>query len=575
MENNNTIKAIGVSSGVSYAKTICLKQPIIDVKNNKNIIDKSTAKAKLESGISKTIEQLNCLKTLTKQKLGKDKAEIFDAHIQMVNDPEIINEIKQQINTKKVNLIKIVNSTFDKYHELFKKMDDPYFRERATDILDVKSRLLCNISGISIPNISNVKTPVILVINDLTPSNAALLDPKYIKGVISEIGGKTSHAAIIIRNLEIPAIFGVKNVFQKIKDARFLGIDGKAGIIDLNPNEKQWKQKIHQYEVLKLEYEKYAKLVTKTLDGIKIKCEANIGNAHDALIANKYGCEGVGLFRTEFLYMENKDWPTEEEQFNAYKNVLSTLKNKLVIIRTLDIGGDKKLPYYEFEQEMNPFLGIRAIRFCLARKDIFKTQLRALGRASIYGKLAIMFPMIANIDEFIEAKKFVIQVFEELRKEGHKVANNILIGMMVEIPSSAILADKFAEHADFFSIGSNDLIQYSFAADRMSKTINYLYQPNNPALLKLINMTIKGAHLHNRFVGICGEIGGDPLSIPILLGLGIDNLSMSPSVIPQARRIINSLSIKECKNLANKALKCATSEEVNKLVKNFLKRHNL
>lgn len=575
MENNNTIKAIGVSSGVSYAKTICLKQPIIDVKNNKNIIDKSTAKAKLESGISKTIEQLNCLKTLTKQKLGKDKAEIFDAHIQMVNDPEIINEIKQQINTKKVNLIKIVNSTFDKYHELFKKMDDPYFRERATDILDVKSRLLCNISGISIPNISNVKTPVILVINDLTPSNAALLDPKYIKGVISEIGGKTSHAAIIIRNLEIPAIFGVKNVFQKIKDARFLGIDGKAGIIDLNPNEKQWKQKIHQYEVLKLEYEKYAKLVTKTLDGIKIKCEANIGNAHDALIANKYGCEGVGLFRTEFLYMENKDWPTEEEQFNAYKNVLSTLKNKLVIIRTLDIGGDKKLPYYEFEQEMNPFLGIRAIRFCLARKDIFKTQLRALGRASIYGKLAIMFPMIANIDEFIEAKKFVIQVFKELRKEGHKVANNILIGMMVEIPSSAILADKFAEHADFFSIGSNDLIQYSFAADRMSKTINYLYQPNNPALLKLINMTIKGAHLHNRFVGICGEIGGDPLSIPILLGLGIDNLSMSPSVIPQARRIINSLSIKECKNLANKVLKCATSEEVNKLVKNFLKRHNL
>ena len=575
MENNNTIKAIGVSSGVSYAKAICLKQPIIDVKNNKNIIDKSTAKAKLESGISKTIEQLNCLKTLTKQKLGKDKAEIFDAHIQMVNDPEIINEIKQQINTKKVNLIKIVNSTFDKYHELFKKMDDPYFRERATDILDVKSRLLCNISGISIPNISNVKTPVILVINDLTPSNAALLDPKYIKGVISEIGGKTSHAAIIIRNLEIPAIFGVKNVFQKIKDARFLGIDGKAGIIDLNPNEKQWKQKIHQYEVLKLEYEKYAKLVTKTLDGIKIKCEANIGNAHDALIANKYGCEGVGLFRTEFLYMENKDWPTEEEQFNAYKNVLSTLKNKLVIIRTLDIGGDKKLPYYEFEQEMNPFLGIRAIRFCLARKDIFKTQLRALGRASIYGKLAIMFPMIANIDEFIEAKKFVIQVFKELRKEGHKVANNILIGMMVEIPSSAILADKFAEHADFFSIGSNDLIQYSFAADRMSKTINYLYQPNNPALLKLINMTIKGAHLHNRFVGICGEIGGDPLSIPILLGLGIDDLSMSPSVIPQARRIINSLNIKECKNLANKVLKCATSEEVNKLVKNFLKRHNL
>ena len=577
MENNNTIKAIGVSSGIGYAKAVCLKQPTIDIENSKNIINKSTAKAKLELGISKTIQQLNCLKTLTEQKLGKDNAEIFDAHIQMVNDPEIINEIKQQINVKavKVNLVKIINSTFDKYHETFKKMDDPYFRERATDILDVKHRLLCNVLGISIPSILNIKTPVILVMNDLTPSNTTLLDPKYIKGVVSEIGGKTSHAAIIIRNLEIPAIFGAKDVLQKIKDTTFLGIDGKIGTIDLKPNQKQWKQKIHRYQVLKLEYEKYAKLATKTLDGKKIKCEANIGNVHDALIANKYGCEGVGLFRTEFLYMENKDWPTEEEQFNAYKDVLSTLKNKLVIIRTLDIGGDKKLPYYEFEPEANPFLGIRAIRFCLARKDIFKTQLRALARASIYGKLAIMFPMIANIDEFTEAKKFAIQVFKELRKEGHKVSDDILIGMMVEIPSSAVLADKFAEHADFFSIGSNDLIQYSFATDRMSKTIQYLYQPNNPALLKLIDMTIKGAHLYKRFVGICGEIGGDPLSIPILLGLGIDDLSMSPSVIPQARRIINSLNIKECKILADKALKCATAEEVNKLVKGFLKRHNL
>ena len=575
MENNSTIKAIGVSSGISYAKAICLVQPTIDIENSKNIIDKATANAKLESGISQTIGQLSHLKTLTEQKLGKDKGEIFDAHIQMVNDPEIINEVKQQINDEKVNLIRIINSTFDKYHETFSKMDDPYFKERAVDILDVKHRLLCNISGISIPNILDIKNPVILVTYELTPSNAALLNHKYIKGIVSEVGGKTSHAAIITRNLEIPTVFGAKNIFKKIKDEMFVGIDGKTGIIDLNPDENEWKQKIHQYEVLKQEYEKYAKLATQTLDGKKIKCEANIGNAHDALIANKYGCEGVGLFRTEFLYMENQNWPSEEEQFNAYKEVLSTLKNKLVIIRTLDIGGDKKLPYYEFEPEMNPFLGIRAIRFCLARKDIFKTQLRALGRASIYGKLAIMFPMIANIEEFIEAKKFTLEVFEELKKEGHKVADDILIGMMVEIPSSAVLADKFAEHADFFSIGSNDLIQYSFAADRMSKTISYLYQPNNPALLKLISMTIKGAHLHKRFAGVCGEIGGDPLSIPVLLGLGIDDLSMSPSVIPQARRIINSLNIKDCEILANKALQCATAEEVNKLVKNFLKQHNL
>ena len=576
MENsNNIIKAIGVSNGIGYAKVICLNETTIDVNDSNYIIGKNEAVQKLDLGVKKTIEQLNHLKTVVEQKLGEDKAEIFDAHIQMANDVEIIKEIQEQINSDKVNLVKIVSSIFDKHYETFKQMDDPYFKERAVDILDVKWRVLCNILNIEIPNILEIKSPSILVTYDLTPSSTALLNKEYIKGVISEIGGKTSHSAIMIRNLEIPAVFGAKDILKKVKNNSFVGIDGQSGTIDLNPNENEWNEKIKKYENLKQEYEKYAKLETKTLDGKKIKCEANIGNAQDATIANKFGCEGIGLFRTEFLYMENNNWPSEEEQFNVYKEVLSNLENKLVIIRTLDIGGDKKLPYYDFESELNPFLGVRAIRFCLSRKDIFKCQLRALGRASIYGKLAIMFPMIANIDEFIEAKKFTLEVFEELKKEGHKIADNILIGMMVEIPSSAVLADKFSEHADFFSIGSNDLIQYSFAADRMSKSIAYLYQPNNPALLKLISMTIKGAHANNRFAGVCGEIGGDPLSIPILLGLGIDDLSMAPPIIPQARRIINSLNVKECEVLANNALQCSTAEEVNNLVKEFLKQHNL
>ena len=575
MSKENIIQAIGVSDGVSYAKCLCIKKPAIDVHSSSNWISKNIALEKLDEAIAKTQKQLERIKVLSKEKLGEEKSSIFDAHIQMANDPEMLNQIKEKMVGGRVNLVKIIDDVFDQYHEMFTKMDDPYFKERASDLIDVKERILCNVLDIEIPNLLEIKTPTILISNDLQPSNVALLDPKFVKGIISEVGGKTSHSAIMARSFEIPGVFGAKNILDKVKNGQFVGLDGKAGIIDLNPDEKVWLTKIEKYKEMVAEFAKYIKLETKTLDGKKIKCEANIGNISDVDGANKYGCEGVGLYRTEFLYMGKSNWPTEEEQFNAYKDVLSCLGNRLVVIRTLDIGGDKKLPYYIFEHEMNPFLGIRAIRFCLAHKEIFKTQLRALGRASVYGRLAIMFPMIANIEEFKKAKEFTLSVFEELRKEGIKVSDNILIGMMVEIPSTAILADKFAEYSDFFSIGTNDLIQYSFAADRMSKVVGYLYQPNNPALLRLISLTIKGGHSKNRFVGMCGEMAGDIQSIPILIGLGLDDFSMSASSIPQARKIINSLSVKECEKLANKALECSTAEEVNNLVKQFLKQHNL
>ena len=575
MLKENIVQGIGVSDGISYAKCLCIKKPAIDVHSNSNWISKNIALEKLDEAISKTQEQLEKIKVLSKERLGEEKSSIFDAHIQMASDYEIINQIKEKMDGEKVNLVKIVDHVFNQYHDMFAKTDDPYFKERATDLIDVKERILCNILGIEIPNLLEIKTPTILIGNDLTPSNVALLNPKFIKGIISEIGGKTSHSAIMARSFEIPGVFGAKNILDKVKNGQFIALDGKAGIIDLNPDEKSWLSKSEKYNKMCAEFAKYIKLETKTLDGKKIKCEANIGNIGDAVGANKYGCEGVGLYRTEFLYMGNSNWPTEDEQFNAYKSVLSSLGDRLVIIRTLDIGGDKKLPYHIFEPEMNPFLGNRAIRFCLAHKEIFRTQLRALGRASIYGRLAIMFPMIANINEFKAAKEFALSVFNELRKEKFEVADNILIGMMVEIPSTAILADKFAEYSDFFSIGTNDLIQYSFAADRMSKVVGYLYQPNNPALLRLINLTIKGGHSKNRFVGMCGEMAGDVHSIPILMGLGLDDFSMSASSIPQARKIINSLSIKDCEKLANKALECSTAEEVNELVKEFLKQHNL
>lgn len=575
MSKENIIQAIGVSNGIAYAKVYCINQPAIDIHSNDNWIPKNLALEKLDSAIAKTQKQLERIKVLSKEKLGEEKSSIFDAHIQMANDPEMLNQIKEKMVGGRVNLVKIIDDVFDQYHEMFTKMDDPYFKERASDLIDVKERILCNVLDIEIPNLLEIKTPTILISNDLQPSNVALLDPKFVKGIISEVGGKTSHSAIMARSFEIPGVFGAKNILNKVKNGQFIGLDGKAGIIDLNPDEKVWLTKIEKYKEMVAEFAKYIKLETKTLDGKKIKCEANIGNISDADGANKYGCEGVGLYRTEFLYMGKSNWPTEEEQFNAYKDVLSCLGDRLVVIRTLDIGGDKKLPYYIFEHEMNPFLGIRAIRFCLAHKEIFRTQLRALGRASVYGRLAIMFPMIANIEEFKKAKEFTLSVFEELRKEGIKVSDDILIGMMVEIPSTAILADKFAEYSDFFSIGTNDLIQYSFAADRMSKVVEYLYQPNNPALLRLISLTIKGGHSKNRFVGMCGEMAGDIQSIPILIGLGLDDFSMSASSIPQARKIINSLSVKECEKLANKALECFTAEEVNNLVKQFLKQHNL
>ena len=575
MLKENIVQGIGVSDGVSYAKCLCIKKPAIDVHSSSNWISKNIALEKLDEAIAKTQEQLEKIKVLSKEKLGEEKSSIFDSHIQMANDPEMLKQIKEKMVGERVNLVKIIDDVFDQYHEMFTKMDDPYFKERASDLIDVKERILCNVLDIEIPNLLEIKTPTILISNDLQPSNVALLDPKFVKGIISEVGGKTSHSAIMARSFEIPGVFGAKNILNKVKNGQFVGLDGKVGIIDLNPDEKVWLTKIEKYKEMVAEFAKYIKLETKTLDGKKIKCEANIGNISDADGANKYGCEGIGLYRTEFLYMGKGNWPTEEEQFNAYKDVLSCLGDRLVVIRTLDIGGDKKLPYYIFEPEMNPFLGVRAIRFCLAHKEIFRTQLRALGRASVYGRLAIMFPMIANIEEFKKAKEFTLSVFEELKKEGVKVSDNILIGMMVEIPSTAILADKFAEYSDFFSIGTNDLIQYSFAADRMSKVVGYLYQPNNPALLRLISLTIKGGHSKNRFVGMCGEMAGDIQSIPILIGLGLDDFSMSASSIPQARKIINSLSVKECEKLANKALECSTAEEVNKLVKQFLKQHNL
>ena len=566
------LKGIATSSGIAIGKVYKLEQPTIVISEEKRDTD---AELKVfEDALTKTISDIEQIKERASATLAPEELAIFDAHLMMVQDPEykdqIVNMIKDGSNADQAT-----KTVSDMMVGMFESMDDAYFKERAADIKDVSFRLLCNILGLTIPDLTAIDEEVVIVAEEMTPSDTAQLNKKYSLGFVTEIGGKTSHAAIMAVALGLPAVVGCTGIMSSCKHGDKIILDAKEGDVIINPTDEQLKE----YEEKRVRFleEKAALQVlldkpSITVDGHQVELVANIGSPKDMdnVIAN--GAEGVGLYRTEFLYMESTDdFPSEEDQFKAYKVVLERAEGKRVVVRTLDIGGDKKLPYFEFEPEMNPFLGYRAIRLCLDRKDIFKTQVRALLRASVYGKLAIMFPMIATIDEFKTAKQFVLDTKEELKVEGVAVSDSIEIGMMVEIPASAVLADEFAKYADFFSIGTNDLIQYSMAADRMSEKVAYLYQPLNPSILRLIKMTIDGAHSQGRWCGMCGEMGGDPMAAPVLLGLGLDEFSMSASKILPTRKIITSLNKKEMEELANKALKCHTEPEVSELVKAVLK----
>ena len=447
-------------------------------------------------------------------------------------------------------------------------------RERASDIRDVSKRILASLLDVELPNPGLVSEEVILVAYDLTPSDTAQLNKQYVKGFVTDIGGRTSHSAIMARSMEIPAIVGAKSATHDIENGDLVVLDGLSGEVHINPTEEV----LNKYRELQAQYKKqqqeWAKLVNEpsiTQDGHRVELVANIGNPDDVEGALKYGAEGVGLFRTEFLYMDRDELPDEEVQFEAYKTVLEKMGDKPVIIRTLDIGGDKNLPYLTLPEEMNPFLGVRAIRLCLERPDLFRTQLRALLRASVYGNLKIMFPMIATLDEFREAKQLFLEEKEKLIQEGIPVSESIELGIMVEIPSTAVLADHFAKEVDFFSIGTNDLIQYTMAADRMNERVSYLYQPYHPAILRLIKNVIDASHREGKWTGMCGEMAGDETAIPILLGLGLDEFSMSASSILRARSLIRNLSKKEMEELAEKALTLSSYEEVVSLVKEFRK----
>ena len=565
------LKGIAASAGVSVAKAYKLETPNV-VITKKEGCDAATEISKFDAALEKTVKDIEGVKERASKRLAEEELAVFDAHLMMVQDPELAGQIRSQIENDSVNAEYATEQVADNMVAMFESMDNDYFRERAADVKDVTFRLKCNLLGLEIPDLTAISEDSIIVAHDLTPSDTAQLN-EYVKGFATEIGGKTSHSAIMANSLEIPAVVGCPGVLDACKNGDVLALDALDGEVVVNPDEAtiaKYKEKAAAYAKEKEELKVLVNQETITTDGHKVDIAGNIGGFKDVEGVLKNGGEGVGLFRTEFLYMDSDHFPTEDEQFEAYKQVLEGMNGKRVVVRTLDIGGDKKLSYYTFPEEMNPFLGYRAIRLCLKEQDVFRTQLRALCRASVYGKLAIMFPMIATVNEFRQAKAIYEEEKAKLIAEGVKVADDIEVGMMVEIPAAAVLADQFAKYADFFSIGTNDLIQYSMAADRMSEHVSYLYQPYNPSVLRLVANTIKGAHEHGKWVGMCGAMAGEPHAVPILLGLGLDEFSMSATQILKARKVVKSLSYEEMQGLAQECLNKDTADEVLETVKTKL-----
>ena len=566
------LKGIAASSGITIAKAYKLETPQITIEKKDSNPQEEIEKFK--NALAASRKDIETIKERATGKLSDEELEIFDAHLMVVDDPAMSDEVISMIENEKVNAEYALDVVSNNYISMFESLDDEYMRERAADIKDVTTRIKYHILGVDVADLSLIDQEVIVVAHDLTPSDTAQLDKKFTKGFATEIGGRTSHSAIMARSLEIPAVVGIASVMSEVKHGDLLILDALKGQLIVNPDEKtieQYQEKAEKYqkEVAALKVLKDKETITT--DGHKVEIVGNIGTPDDVAGVIDNGGEGVGLYRTEFLYMNSTELPTEEQQFEAYKKVLVAMNGKPVVVRTLDIGGDKKLPYLPIDPEMNPFLGYRAIRLCLDRKDIFRTQLRALLRASAYGKLRIMFPMIATIDEFVSAKALLEEEKEKLVKEGVEVGQDLQVGMMVEIPAAAVLADEFAKYADFFSIGTNDLIQYSMAADRMSEKVSYLYQPLNPSILRLIKLTIDGAHSQGKWCGMCGEMAGEPDAMAVLMGLGLDEFSMSATSILKARSIANSISYQEMQQLADKAVKCQRAQEVLDLIHSTVK----
>lgn len=570
-------KGIAASPGIVIGKAFILKeQPIVINKNP--VAEEQVAEEikRFNDALAMSYSQINKIRERAEKELGADKAAIFEAHLMILADTLFLDSIREKIKSEFITAEFAASQVVDKYIAMFKEMDDEYLKERAADIFDIGQRLIKNILGLEIQSLAELDQEVVIIARDVTPSDTAQMNKNMVKAIATDLGGRTSHTAIMARSLEIPAVVGLGKISSLVCDGDIVIIDGNEGVVLLNPDNST----LGQYMIKRQEHLEYL----KQLEDLKNKpCEtgcgrhrveisANIGTPRDCAGALSNGAEGIGLYRTEFLYMDRDNLPNEEEQFEAYKSVAAAMAPRPVIIRTLDIGGDKKLPYLDMPEELNPFLGWRAIRLCLDKPDILKTQLRAMLRASNYGKLKIMYPMISNAEEIRRANSILSEAKDELVREGIPFDQKIEVGIMVEIPAAAIIADLLIKEVDFFSIGTNDLIQYTIAVDRMNEQISHLYEPLHPALLRLIKNVIDASHRAGKWTGMCGEMAGDVLTAPILLGMGLDEFSMSAVSIPLVKKVIRSLTYDEARNIAQKALDLETPSEIKAMLQDFLER---
>jgi phosphotransferase system enzyme I (PtsI) len=527
--------------------------------------------ARFKAAIVKTRAQIVDLEARAMKKLGEEHASIFHAHQILLDDPLFMEETLKAIAERHLNAEFVLHEALEHFKSAMAALDDEYFRERSSDIQDVGNRVLRNLMGAEREHLKSLKRAVILVAKDLAPSDTVTMSTDIIKAFCTDVGGRTSHVAIVARSLAMPAVVGMQNITEQVQDGDLLIVDGNKGLVLVNPP----PHVVQQYQRLKENYDAFQKsleelqtLPAVSPDGHRVTLAANIEIPQELDELARHGAEGIGLFRTEFLYMNRTSAPTEEEQFESYKELASKTGANPAIVRTLDLGGDKVLPHLGISDESNPFLGLRAIRFCLKNPEIFKPQLRAILRAAAHGPIKIMFPMISALSEVREAKAVLQECVEELKKEGQVFRSGIEIGVMIEIPSAAIMADLLIQEVDFLSIGTNDLIQYTMAVDRVNEAVAYLYDPLNPAILRLIQMTVEAAHKAGKWVGMCGEMAGDPQFVPLLLGMDLDELSASASVIPEIKKVIRMMPYEASKRIAQAALKVKTSDEVFEIIRN-------
>lgn len=568
------VKGIAASDGIGIAPAYLLVDP--DLSYDKVKVDDTAAEyARVEQAFQDSIEELTQIKENAKDRLGEEELGVFDAHIAILSDPEMLGQIKDDIENNHTGAEEAVDKVTTAFADMLAAMtDNAYMQERAADVKDVAKRAMSHLLGKQLPNIAGINSPVVIVAHEITPSDTSQMDAKFVKGIVTDLGGRTSHAAIMSRTLRIPAIVGSNEITTSVEHGQMMIVDGLNGDAIIDPSDDQVKEYEAKAEAFEAERAEWAKLVdapSVSKDGKEFEIAANIGTPDDTEDAVKQDADGVGLFRSEFLYMDNDHMPSEDEQFEAYKKAVVGMNGKPVVVRTMDIGGDKPLDYMPLPKEENPFLGYRAIRICLDRPELFKTQLRALVRASEFGPVSIMFPMIATVAELRQAKAIFEEAKAEVQKDHPGLGDDVKIGMMIEIPLAALNAAQLAKEVDFFSIGTNDLIQYSFAADRGNEAVSYLYQPLNPAFLSLVKHVITSAHENGAKAAMCGEMAGDEMALPLLMGMGLDEYSMSATSILRTRSMMKKLDTKEWAGYVDEIIaNCATVEEVQDFVKSKL-----